>query len=126
MPLFSYKARDKTGNLVTGMTEELNLAALENTLDSKGLIPVSIEETSELFNFDRINNVLQKVRAEDKIVFTRQLATLFSAGIPFVKSLDTLASQAINPKMKEVIISVREDVEGGTTFANALKKHPTV
>jgi len=126
MPLFTYKARDRSGSLVTGSLEETSVAALESVLDSQGLIPVSIEETSQMFDLDRINRVFQTIRPEDKIIFTRQMATLFSAGIPFIKSLDTLATQALNPKMKEVIYTVKDDVEGGLSFANALKKHPDV
>ncbi|MFC1855793.1 type II secretion system F family protein [Thermodesulfobacteriota bacterium] len=126
MPLFTYKARDQKGKLVTGSANETSVIALEHSLDSRGLIPIKIEETSEAFNFDKINLFFQQIKPEDKIVFTRQLATLFSAGIPFIKSLETLASQAINEKMRDVINQVRQDVEGGFSFANALKKHPTV
>jgi type II secretory pathway component PulF len=126
MPLFSYKARDRTGRLVTGIKEERSVTAMENSLDDQGLIPVSIEESSPALNFEKLNRYFQRIRPEDKIVFTRQLSTLFSAGIPFIRSLETLAVQAINPKMKEVIYKVKDDVEGGLSFANALKRHPDV
>ncbi len=127
MPLYSYKARDsRTGSLVTGSVEEATVETLESSLDSKGLIPISISETSPVFNFEKFNTFFQKVTVEDKIIFTRQMATLFSAGIPFIRSLDTLANQTVNPKMKEVIYKVKEDVESGMSFANSLGKHPKV
>jgi type II secretory pathway component PulF len=126
MPVFTYKARDKTGRLVTGSAVEASVTAMEHSLDSKGLIPINVEESSKAFNFEKINRFFYKIKPEDKIVFTRQLATLFSAGIPFIRSLETLSTQAVNPKMKEVINEVREGVEGGLSFANALKKHPAV
>ncbi len=126
MPLFNYKARDNTGGLVTGSEEEASAAVVEANLDARGLIPIEIVETTSGFDFERINQYLTRIKPEDKIIFTRQMATLFGAGIPFIKSLDTLANQSTNPKLKEVIYKVKADVEGGMTFAKSLEKHPVV
>lgn len=126
MPLYSYKARDRTGRMVTDTVEEASINSLERSLDEKGLIPIVIDEVKQSFNLDKLNQYLIKIKPEDMIVFTRQLATLFAAGLPFIRSLDTLATQATNPKLKEIIFKVKLDVEGGQTFAAALRKHPKV
>jgi type IV pilus assembly protein PilC len=57
-------------------------------------------------------------------IFTRQLATMIDAGLPLVQSLEILSIQQENKLFKDIIRQIREDVEGGSTFAGALKKHP--
>jgi type II secretory pathway component PulF len=59
-------------------------------------------------------------------VFSRQLATLLSAGVPFVQSLATLEKQTENPRLKNTIVAVRTDLESGATFSDALAKHPKI
>ena len=66
----------------------------------------------------------KKVHQRAVAIFTRQLATMIDAGLPLVQSLEVLSSQQENKVFKNVIREIREDVEGGSTFAGALKKHP--
>jgi len=66
----------------------------------------------------------KKVKQRSIAVFTRQLATMIDAGLPLVQSLEILSSQQESKIFKNIIREVREDVEGGSTFAGALKKHP--
>ncbi|MEE9614239.1 MAG: type II secretion system F family protein [Thermodesulfobacteriota bacterium] len=66
------------------------------------------------------------VKTKEIVVFTRQFAVMIDAGLPLVQCLDILASQQENPKFKEVLTAVKGSVEGGTTFADALRKHPDV
>ncbi len=68
----------------------------------------------------------RKITTKDIVVFTRQFATMIDAGLPLVQCLDILASQQENPEFKKVLIDVKSSVEGGSTFADALKKHPKV
>jgi type IV pilus assembly protein PilC len=65
-----------------------------------------------------------KVNTKELVVFTRQFATMIDSGLPLVQCLDILASQQENKTFKEIILKVKESVESGTTFADALKKHP--
>ena len=67
-----------------------------------------------------------KVKTKDLVVFTRQFATMIDAGLPLVQCLDILSSQQPNRTFKEVLTSVKESVEAGSTFADALAKHPRV
>jgi len=67
-----------------------------------------------------------RVGDKDIAVFTRQFATMIDAGLPLVQCLEILASQQENKTFKKTLIEIRQDVEGGSTFAAALKKHPKV
>lgn len=86
-------------------------------------IPNRIREKGKLMSF---NLQLGWVSLKDLVVFTRQLATMIDSGLPLVKSLDVLSSQQSNAKFKDVISQVKEEVEGGATFTDALAKHPKV
>ena len=126
MPLFHYKARDKFGALIEGTVETASKEAVAAQLDGLGYIPVAItEESKGLFSADFFSQ-FQRITAQDMIIFSRQLATLISAGLPFITSFDTLIEQTENPRFKNVIAKVKQDVEGGSTIADALAKHPKV
>ena len=68
----------------------------------------------------------QKITDKDKVVFTRQFATMFTAGIPIVQGLDILAKQIDNKSLGAIIGQIKNDVETGITLADAMKKHPKV
>ncbi|HKQ32661.1 MAG TPA: type II secretion system F family protein, partial [Thermodesulfobacteriota bacterium] len=86
-------------------------------------IPNRIREKGKLFG---LNFSLGGVSTRDLVIFTRQLSTMIDAGLPLVRGLDIIASQHPNPKFKQIIIKVKEDVEAGSTFADSLAKHPKV
>src|SRR4030065_1828010 len=124
MAFFSYRARDRAGALVTGTFEASTKAAAETNLDKMGLIPISVRSARKPIKLPDINLLLQSITPGDIILFSRQLATLFTAGIPLTRALFTLETQLVNKKLTGIIKTVREDLEGGATFANALKNHP--
>jgi len=84
-------------------------------------IPSRVKEKGKLFS---LNIQLGGVTTRELVVFTRQLATMIDSGLPLVKSLDVLSSQQANAKFKNIISLVKEEVEGGSAFADALSKHP--
>jgi len=97
--------------------------AVRTALRGRGIIPTRVvpkgrEITITLPFFKK------KVRRRDVAVFTRQLATMIDAGLPLVQALDILAKQEQNEVFRTVIDKVREDVERGSTFADALRRHP--
>ena len=126
MPFYRYKARDKYGALSVGTFESNGREAVAGHLDSLGYIPVLIEEENPGLTFSQLFPQFEPITATDLIIFSRQLATLISAGIPFMASFTALEEQTENPKLKKTINQVRRDVEGGSTFADALAKHPKV
>ncbi|NQT55930.1 MAG: type II secretion system F family protein, partial [Desulfobacteraceae bacterium] len=126
MPIYKYKARDKFGKAVTGVMEALDSEMAASQVDDLGYIPVSIQEKKkDVISLDFLQRYI-KVSVEDLILFSRQLSTLFSAGIPLLSGLNTLAEQTENKRMKETINTVRNDVEGGSSLSDALRKHPRV
>lgn len=127
MPFFQYRARDKEGALVTGTLEAADAKSLETSLDRMGLIPIKVtggwkKAKAPLF----MAAFKKKVPPQDIILFSRQLATLFSAGVPLTRALFTLERQMSSSEFVEIIRKIREEVEGGSTFSNALSRHPHV
>jgi len=76
--------------------------------------------------FENVEFFQPKVTGKDVVIFTRQLSTMIDAGLPLVQGLEILGNQQENPTFKKILLQVRSDVETGTTFADALKKHPKV
>ncbi len=127
MPFYDYRARDKDGALHTGTMEASRKENVADQLSGQGFIPVSIEEQEQSQRSDfNLGALFSKVTSQDLIIFSRQLSTLMSAGIPFIRSLDTLEKQSENPRLKAAISRIRLDVEGGSTFSDALAKHPKI
>lgn len=127
MPRYVYKARDKEGQARTGAIEAEKKEIVADRLSGMGLIPVFIQEEagSGLRRFDALKN-WKRVPARDLIIFNRQVATLLSAGFPFTQILTTMEKQTENVRLKEVIGEIRRDLEGGTTFSEAIAKHPSI
>jgi len=127
MPLYRYRARDKDGALHTGTMEAARKEGVADQLSGMGHIPVLIEEQeqSSLAGMD-LGALFSKVSSQDLIIFSRQLSTLMSAGIPFIQSLVTLERQSENPRLKAAISQIRRDVEGGSTFSDALARQPKI
>jgi type II secretory pathway component PulF len=126
MPQYRYKARDKNGALQAGMMEARSRDVVGDQLSTKGFIPVLIEEQAETWQLPEVLSGFNRVKAQDLIVFSRQLATLVSAGVPFLSSLGTLERQTENPQLKIAIADVKRSVEGGSSFSDALAKHPRI
>ena len=123
MPSFSYIARDSaTGreirSTVDASTEANAVAALLN----RNLLVVSIQE--KMAKKGRTGG--GSVPLADKVVFTRQLATMIDAGLAMVQSLQTLAEQTENKLMRDLIKDITSRVESGDSFSEALQKHPKI
>jgi type IV pilus assembly protein PilC len=88
------------------------------------LIVISIEQAKK--KALKAGGKDKKIKLDDLVVFTRQLATMIDAGIPLVHALGILAEQIESPSLRNVIVSVRQDIEAGMSFCNALAKHPVI
>ncbi len=121
---FNYKATDpKAKKVIKGVIQAESERAAGKLLIDQGLSPISIEEESEGGLLDKITN---QITTKDKIVFTRQFATLIGAGLPLAASLRTLLEQTQNKGMRKVIEEVLTDVESGKNLTDACSKHPEV
>ncbi|OGS40799.1 MAG: hypothetical protein A2506_05915 [Elusimicrobia bacterium RIFOXYD12_FULL_66_9] len=128
MPVFTYKAKTAAGLLMEGLIDaDIQKNAIDK-LRSQKLVVLSIEEKTVSI-LDKIKEMYanqQKghVTSKDLVLFSRQLSTLVSAGVPIVQSLGILETQAENPAFKEVLGAVKSDIESGLSISDALRKHP--
>ena len=121
MPTFNYEGIDRKGAKIKGELPARNLALAKVTLRKQGITIKSIREKKK--------NILEgimkkKVTTLDITIFTRQLATMMKAGVPLVQGFEIVAEGLENPSMREVVLGIKGEVEGGNTFAGALKKYP--
>ncbi|HUT84147.1 MAG TPA: type II secretion system F family protein [Thermodesulfobacteriota bacterium] len=125
MPEFIWEGRTSQGGVQKGEMEGTTEAAIRMTLRSQGIQITKIKPKPKDI-FASLPIFQKKVQDKDIIVFTRQFATLIDAGLPLVQGLEILSSQEENKAFKKILIQVKSDVEGGSTLADALKKHPKV
>jgi type IV pilus assembly protein PilC len=118
MALFNYTARTMSGELKTSTLEAPTRDAAITQLRRQRLAIVKIAE-------DPVQKAKRgKVKMRDIVIFTRQFATMISAGLPLVQALDILAKQTENKTLVSIVRQVLFDVESGNTVADALGKHP--
>ncbi len=123
MPLFDWEGRDNKGDSKRGTLDSPSKGAAENQLRDMGIQEVKVTKKA---GGAMIIPGLTTVDVKAKVVFTRQLATMIDAGLPLVQCLEILGSQEPNPLLQQTILAVKQSVEGGSTFADALAKHPKV
>jgi type IV pilus assembly protein PilC len=115
---FTWEGTDRTGKKVKGKVVAANEAAVRTELRRQGVVPTRVRKQSTLFRKQG------KVTAGDIAIFSRQLATMMTAGIPLVQSFDIVGAGHENPAMQKLILAIKADVEGGTSLHEALAKHP--
>jgi len=126
MPSFEYVARDRAGKKVTGSLAGIDERAVREQLRRKDLFVTSISVQRQASTQAGSAIKKKKVTLNDMVVMSRQLATLVRAGLPLVDCLYTLISQTQNPTLKNALTEIRNDVLAGSTFSDALAKHPKI
>ncbi|MBE3025781.1 type II secretion system F family protein [Janthinobacterium sp. BJB1] len=131
MPFFSYKARNASGDLLTGVMEGADSGAVADQLFSTGATPVEILATrkaattgADIGWWQRLTE--KKVSSMDVQLFSRQLYTLLKAGVPIMRGLAGLQESAISPAFGRVIKDVRESLDAGRELSAAMARHPSV
>jgi len=116
---FIYKAKEPNGRVVKGTVEGADQKAALSRLASQRLTVVELiqKDAKKKFFKTKVNN-------SDVVIFSRQLSTLVSAGVPIVQGLNILEAQAENPAFKTVVTGLRGDIESGLSIADAMRKHP--
>jgi len=123
MPIYKWEGKTAKGAIKKGEMEAPSEAAIRIHLRQQSIIPTKISPKGKEITIS-LPFLKKKVDQRSVAVFTRQLATMIDAGLPLVQSLEVLSSQQDNKVFKNILREIREDVEGGSTFAGALKKHP--
>jgi len=122
MPIYKWEGKTLKGLVKKGEMEAPNENAIRVHLRQQNIIPTKIASKDKAISIPL--PFKKKVKQRLVAIFTRQLATMIDAGLPLVQSLEILSSQQEHKIFKGVIREIREDVEGGSTFAGALQKHP--
>lgn len=125
MARFTYTA-SKDGKTIHGTSEAASKEALIASLRKQNITPLLIKPEKAGGGLFKGLGFGKKVKVKELAVFTRQLSTMVSAGVPLNRSLHTLQDQTKSPYFKKVISGVAKDVEGGTPLADAFKKYPNV
>ena len=126
MSAFAFRAVDLAGVPARGEMEASSKVAVSEQLSQRGLIVLDISEKREAMKLESIFQRFKSVNLRALSVFSRQFATLISSGMPMLRSLYTLEAQTEDEMLEKAIIGVREDVEAGSSVAEAMESQPGV
>lgn len=127
MPHFVYKARSAGGAAVDALIEAPDLRAAMDRLRAQKLIVLKIDEDPSFLDLlNRLNPLKSKVGSKDIVLFSRQLATLVSAGVALVSGLNILQEQIESPSFRIVVGKVKDDIESGLSISDSMGRHPEV
>lgn len=122
MAVFIWEGKSATGEVRKGDIKAKSESDALTLLRRQRIVPTKISAKPKSLSL--FGKKKRKVTAKDIVVFVRQFATMIDAGLPLVQCLDILQSQQDNHTFKEILFQLKDDVESGSTFADALKKHP--
>ncbi|USN96801.1 MAG: type II secretion system F family protein [Candidatus Nomurabacteria bacterium] len=125
MPVFQYVATTERSNKTTkGSIDAADEAAVIESLKKQNLRPLSITPEKKSSPFLNSLTHSTKVKSDDLVIFTRQLSAMVGAGVPLLRSLNSLEQHSESPALKEILSEVIREVEEGSTLGSALEKHP--
>ncbi|NLN59993.1 MAG: type II secretion system F family protein [Deltaproteobacteria bacterium] len=125
MPEFLWEATNRKNERKKGELEATDEAALRGQLRRLGYRNISVKKKpKDLLEY--LPFLQKKVKEKDVVVFARIFSTMINAGLPLIQCLNLLAEQEKNKVYAKIILTIREDIEGGSTLYDALKKHPRV
>ncbi len=125
MATYNYSAINKEGKSTSGIVDLASKQAVIESLHKQGLRPITITVSGKKKGLGKLGRST-KVKLKDLVIFTRQMATMISAGVPLTRALSTMHSQTVNKYFKTVIAGISHDVEGGTSLGDAFAKYPRV
>lgn len=124
MAVFTYSARDTKGTKVSGRVEAKDKNAAAALLQARNLVIVNLREQGRS-GFAELQAMTNKVKTDEVVTMTRQLATMLEAGLPLVQALSLLTGQA-QPALQKILQGIVRQIEGGETFGKSLQKHDKV
>lgn len=126
MSTYAFRAVDVSGSPSRGEIEAKSKAQVTEQLRQRGLIALDVSEKASPLKLDKSFERFKRVDMRELSVFSRQFATLVNAGMPMLRTLYTLEDQTEDERITEAIVGVREDVEAGSSVAEAMERHPVV
>ena len=127
--IFSYKAKNKEGQMFEGLLEATDKFALYHDLKSKGNTPISIspqKENASMKIFDAINGFMSGMGVQDQIFFAKNLSSMIDAGLSLSRAISVLKKQTKNKKHLEIFTGLENEINGGGSFSSGLSKFPKV
>jgi len=126
--LFSYRAKNQTGETIEGTIEAMSQDAALKLLTGQKMIILSLEDASKTPFWRRQINIpfLNRVSLRDLVFLSRQLSVMVAAGLPLVESLGVLSEQTDNAYLKGIVENISKDVQGGFRFSSSLAKYPKI
>ena len=120
---YSYRARNKGGELVSGVVVAPSENIAYGILRDKSLFIVSLKEKKQISILKGLQTG-HRIKAKDIVIFARQLAVMMTSNVPLVRALKVLARQTENNQLKAIIIDVADEVDGGAKMSQALGRYP--
>ena len=121
MAKYYYKAKNKTGQLIEGVIEAASTEKAADILLHNNLAIIEInEQTNDYRNFLKNFYLFKRVKSKDLVIFFRQMAVMIDANVPLVRGLRILAKQTDNEYLKEIIIEIANEIEGGRSLSSAM------
>lgn len=124
MSTYTYTARPERGAPVKGELAGDSKAAVAAELRRKGMTVLAVDEKRTLPSFKSLTEGRARIKSRDKVVFSRQFATMINAGLALLRALYILEEQTSSPRFRGIISQVRQDVEAGSPLSDSLEKHP--
>ena len=125
MPVFLWEGQTRKGEKKKGEIEAANEAALRGILRRQGLTSITVKQKPKNLS-EYLPFLKQKVKEKEVVIFARIFATMINAGLPLIQCLDLLAQQEQNKTFAQIITAIKEDIEGGSTLSDALRKYPNI
>ena len=126
MSSYAFRAVDVAGVPSRGEVDAESKSQVSEQLRERGLIVLDVSEKNEAFRFEKLFDRFRGIKMRELSVFARQFATLVSSGMPMLRSLYTLEDQTEDERLKGAIGEVRQDVEAGSSLADAMERRPQV
>ena len=123
MPAYVFKGKTRAGSATSGERTADSKDAVIAMLRREQILVTSVKEKGKEIALPKFGG---GISSKDVAIFTRQFSVMIDAGLPLVQCLEILGTQQDNPGFQKVLFSVRQDVEGGSSLADAMKKHPKV
>jgi len=127
MPTYSYQAINESGSVISGEIEADSTEMANNILSARGYLPSRVAEKGQVVSsafVRRLKERITTIKTPELILFTKQFKTLIRAGVPILKIFKVIENQTENAALKEIILSVSQDVEEGASLHDAFRKHP--
>jgi type IV pilus assembly protein PilC len=123
MPVYLWEGKNRNNQIQKGEMEAPNENSVRAHLNRIKIVPTKVKKKPKDL-FENISFLQPKVKQKDIIIFARQFSTMIDAGLPIIQCMDILQSQQENATFKKMLKELKEQVEGGSTLADALKRFP--